>query len=426
MASDCLTGLKGTYRLGSEIGHGGNGSVNNAIIVSSSIPNMTNGEFAIKCFNNIQNGERLVRFKNEIEFVEEYYGIIDGIIPIFDHHLPSENSNYWYLMPKAVEYEYNNKSFSDFLTDMILLGETIKRIHDSGFEHRDIKPANIMFFNGRISLTDFGLVYDDNNDNNLTRFEEGIGALSTRPPELEPYRDKRGVDFKKSDVYMFAKTIWIYITKKKYGFPGEYSRGRDDVYLRNNKRTCLRTTEPLHRMMEAATKTAWEDRISITECLWLLHEQKEIEDETAPEETVSRYIAQEKLLKARTVDPEIVIYKQILEVSKVLKVLEGHCSTVYLKDIDKTEYSIGYLDSFSDINGGNDYLLAFYGSASLVKSLVFHVDKLVLSKEAFSITTGMLNDSTNYKGIECKSPREFFHAKSPDRVLNGVFEIVFR
>lgn len=426
MASNCLTGLFGTYILGKEIGHGGNGTVRKVARLETDVAELQTGEFVIKILNRNKNDEeRIERFRREIDFAKKNYRKITGIIPVFDHFSESESDCFWYLMPKAEEYEYHKGApLSDFLTDMILLGQTIKTMHDRGFEHRDIKPSNILVYNNRIALTDYGLIYDDNNqDRGLTRFKEGIGAIATRPPELEPYRNKKGVDFKKSDVYMFAKTIWIYITGNKRGFPEEYRRNRDDIYL-NGLISNKSTVEPLHRMMENATKTYWKDRITILDCLNYLYDQKSIEDDDSPSELVSSLIAQERLLKARTIDPDIHTYMNFEAISKCINILKEHHYLLCLKDSDGMEYEIGRISSIIEMNSEKEYMFKISEIATQVNSIAFYIDHLELTREYFVIKTSSLSNVQHFKGSECKNSKDFFNTDSLDKVINGVFEFI--
>ena len=102
---------------------------------------------------------------------------------------------------------------------MILLSETLIKLHDRGISHRDIKPANILVYNDRPCLSDFGLVdYPDKRD--ITRKRESVGPKWTMAPEMRRNPTKANGMF--ADIYSFAKTMWIFITRENKGFDGQY------------------------------------------------------------------------------------------------------------------------------------------------------------------------------------------------------------
>ncbi len=262
-------GSKGTFTVAGTLGKGGNGIVYYVSFDEKGIQNLNICEGALKEFKvNKKSEKKFIRFKKEIEVMNEIGKVVDGILPILDYSLGT-CSNPWYLMPKAKAY-YSVGSFDKRIDDVFQLGKIIRGLHSKGYAHRDIKTQNILIYDKSIYLADYGLCWNENDTMHITSNDEAIGPFSIRPPELEAYRDDSGVDFRKSDVYLFAKTAWIILTKHKAGFTGEYNRKDQQIYLDCNRLDVDYTLEPLDEMMEGATKYFWKDRIDIDDCLNLL------------------------------------------------------------------------------------------------------------------------------------------------------------
>lgn len=178
-----------------------------------------------------------------------------------------ESYGLWYFMPKAESYNPGKFDLSEKLEHMLQLGNCIKQLHKMGLAHRDIKPKNLLILNGRLCLSDFGLIWCTNEeDEHITEVNDGMGPQAIRPPELRSIAEVEGVDYRKSDVYLFAKTIWMVLKCNNHGFLGEYVRGKSGIYI-DKKSLNIVTAEPLHRLMESATKDDWNERIDIRDCL---------------------------------------------------------------------------------------------------------------------------------------------------------------
>ena len=165
--------------------------------------------------------EKKCRFIDEITIMKQNCQNINGIIPIYD----SSEKDFWYTMPiatPALEYIKNSRqSIEDIINGVILLSDTLAKLHSKGLSHRDIKPSNIYFYNDRFYLGDFGLVSFPDNPNDFTRSDKGLGAIFTIAPEMK--RDPKNADGKKADVFSLAKTIWMLLSGDDRGFDGVYN-----------------------------------------------------------------------------------------------------------------------------------------------------------------------------------------------------------
>ena len=202
---------------------------------------------------------------------------------------------------------------------MLLLGKTLQQIHKLGFAHRDIKPGNILWYQDRICLSDFGLVWKKDGDEHITLPFDRLGPILICPPELMSVGNLvEDVDYRKSDVYLYAKTVWIVLQKINVGFQGEYNRANNEIGFENSKLK-VETSEPLHQMMEGATKYNWKNRIDIEECIRLIEEQISIFDGTATEQSLSRWKYQEK---ARMIEADAnrdkIVYENPVAILRII------------------------------------------------------------------------------------------------------------
>jgi len=250
-----------------------------------------------------KDNPRFIRFINEIRFLIENKDI-DGIVPIVDcKYSIDDNVNkkteIWYAMPFCENFNYNG-NINKIIKDFIDLANTLKILHGNKKYHRDIKPENLLYYNDRLCLTDFGLLFDDNNTNNrITREGERIGPYKILPPELLSSNINMEIEYSKSDIYLLAKTLWIAITKNDDGFLGEYNRHVNQIYL-DREKYGVYTFEPLHLLMEGSTKYYFGDRITIDEFISYLEIQESIINNMASKDISNKYKYEEdiKYLKA--------------------------------------------------------------------------------------------------------------------------------
>jgi serine/threonine protein kinase len=124
-------------------------------------------------------------------------------------------------MPLGIRLdEYlRNKTHTQFYSIIIKLARTLAMLHELGITHRDIKPDNILVIEDEPVFSDFGLAHFPKKER-ISDAREKIGPAWTIAPEMK--RISSAAEFKKADIYSFAKTLWILITKQDFGFEGQY------------------------------------------------------------------------------------------------------------------------------------------------------------------------------------------------------------
>ena len=251
--------------------------------------------------------KRFERFKKEIEYVNKLTDI-EGIMLIEDCNLSSMD-NSWYLMKKVREYKVNTrKKLNEKLDDIMKIALVIKQLHSRDMEHRDIKPDNILILNNRVYLTDFGLIFCDNDIDNLTDLNERIGPGKIAPPEFSNLGAFSYIDFKASDVYLFAKVIWMILKEEPFGFYGPYKYGEDSKQLLlDEKKYSVETFIPINKLIHEATYDDFTKRINIDDCIGYIE-------------------LQQKLISNNLNDDEKVIINNLKNEELLIKFKEDKCS----------------------------------------------------------------------------------------------------
>lgn len=279
---------------------GGNGKVYYvSIIGQEELPAVAK---FFSCKNEKSLRERYRRFYKEIAFMKREIDL-DGILPILDsfcpEKMPEDGTEVWFLMPKAKRFEViRNEPLEYKLQQMLRLALIIQSLHEKGYAHRDIKPENILFYEKKLYLSDYGLVWNIG-DERITQDGERVGPYRILPPELDPVEPARKDIYQKSDVYLFAKVLWMYLKRDNLGFRGPYQRGADQIYLDKGKLQA-NTLEPLHRLMADATYDNPEQRIGIGECIDLLELQIEVlQDDPEMRERIQKLSYEERIQETR-------------------------------------------------------------------------------------------------------------------------------
>lgn len=401
-----VVGKHGRYLVKNRIDGGGNGVVFAADVISGGESLPQKGGYVIKFLvinaNDKNEGEkRIARFKKEIQKVLLFQNEVDNIIPIYDASIYCEGEQgfLWYLMPKAEKYNPRSFSVHQKLEHMLCLGNCIKQLHELGYAHRDIKPKNLLMFEGKVCLADFGLVWNsDDTDEHITEVNDRLGPQAIRPPELQPIEKIDGIDYRKSDVYLYAKTVWMVLHCNNRGFSSEYSRTADDIYIA--KETFgFETAEPLHRLMEEATKNNYWERTDIENCINYMENQlRVIKGDICQDELRELKYSEEAKRIDATVPSDEKIYRDSASISKIMNNMSGVVELVFFQ-MDK-EYCSCPLrktrhiqDNLFEVEIQNPY------NSGKKKIIILAIDNICMKKDKESIyeiqlTTYCLDDKS--------------------------------
>lgn len=375
---------KGTtveFRKENAIGHGGNGGVYDVHITNKNYDFPVVAKFFEYDKYKDEKEKRYERFKREIQVIQRYQEKIRGIINIIDskypESVPENMDEAWYLMPKAVVYRINAKhNLTNKLEDMFALAKTIEMLHKNKLAHRDIKPENILLLNNEVVLSDFGLVWTASQER-LTDADDRIGPYKILPHELEEINPSN-IDYRPSDVYLFAKVLWMVVRENNAGFRGQYNRGDSQIYLsRDNYK--VETLEPLHCLMEEATRNDMCNRINIEQCIKYLDTQIGICKNEAPTNEIQKLCFDERskeFIKKEVPNEyvytdEKIIYNLLDLIIKFSRIYVGNI-TGRIKEIK--------VDNLSVMLNGQATLNSFY-LGKKVKEYLFKAKKLVYKNE---------------------------------------------
>lgn len=251
-----------SYKIIRKLGSGGNAEV---LLVKNK---KSKEDVALKVLTRL-NKERQQRFTNEIAILRKITGCVDGILPI----LESDDKNYWYTMPvaKSLLEEIRQRSSVDFICIVALqLAETLEHLHQRKIYHRDLKPANLYYHEDRACIGDFGLVDFPDKKNNVTRDDRGLGAIFTIAPEMK--RNPQKADGAKADVYSFAKTLWMLLTKDEKGFDGQYNWQDPSCMLHGYEHLKDEYLVEVETLLKIATNNDPNNRPTMTEVKKILQE----------------------------------------------------------------------------------------------------------------------------------------------------------
>lgn len=232
-----LPEMIGKYRVKSEIGKGGMGRVYAATAPGSK------REMAVKVLmvTGSEHRDSLIRFQRETKSAGRLNH--PNIVPVVDYG--THDQFLYFVMPRikgidlsklieGLSLERARSATSNMSMDWRMVAEVGAQVagalgyaHSQGLIHRDIKPANlIMESNGRVWVSDFGLVKNLRCDQSLSRTGDLIGTPRYMAPE-----QLRGVSDTRSDIYGLGLTLYELATGNR---AWDNLSGQDLIFRRSS------------------------------------------------------------------------------------------------------------------------------------------------------------------------------------------------
>lgn len=306
-----------SYIKGEKIGWGGNGDVFE--LLEENYPNKKS-EYVLKELKkkSYKDDKRYTRFKKEIEIQRKG---IKGVMPILKHNVPdnpTESDKPWYIMPEATPLKkvlsQDNYSGEKKVKLMLDVAKILKKLHEKGYAHRDLKPENLLFLDGKILISDFGLVKEVDSSG-ITKEGEKVGPYKTIAPEM--LKDASTIsNARPADVYSFAKTLWLLINGLEKHLTGIYRR--DDCPL-NTEGFNDDYIEELHELLEKSTETESGSRPEISEIVEILEEWFSIIGDEKKLEAKKGILALKQAAAETIADEEIYQNEKAFNFINVLK-----------------------------------------------------------------------------------------------------------
>ena len=383
-------------------------------------------DYVVKVFHCSKRGQvtkRYERFKSEVKIIDIELKGLKGIVPCIDKYLPKSPTKgmSYYIMPKCDSFDVlEEKDITQKLKDILSIAYILKEVHKKNIAHRDIKPQNILIYDGKICLSDFGIAKEHDNPNRLTTMGEKVGPSIILPPELRKIDTmEKELNYYKSDVYLLAKVLWMYLKRDTYGFYGEYSRSTS-VYYNAFESDKIKCSEPLQLLFEKSTYDEIEKRISLDEFIFLLKEQISILENTMNEKQFQKYSNEEVTqYYIKNIRADKLIYDNNEKIEKFLKSITD---STYIKIID---VSCMYQETFKN------YYISLSGDAFCLKvivfnkniSLYFNVKKLEYDLSDKITTIVIENEDILVAGKKAYDKEEIFFEN--DFFLPDIFMVKF-
>jgi serine/threonine protein kinase len=221
---------------------------------------------AIKILNDFDSStkaeKRRKRFVSEIKKLQLIMELgISGVMPILDHN--ADEIQPWFVMPVASALEPAEDRFGWALEISITVAQCLAALHKEGMVHRDIKPNNILFLDGKVVLSDFGLARIKDDDV-LTKTGEAVGSFGYTAPECVSHSDEPQF---KCDVYALAKTSWVLFTGAKAPPTGDLGHSDDSLVVRGISASSSINLEELDKLLIASTARDLNDRPTMQQFL---------------------------------------------------------------------------------------------------------------------------------------------------------------
>ncbi len=200
------------YRVGKEIGKGGQG------IVYEAIQENPKRKVAVKVLLNASHAssEAVYRFKREIDLVAGLRH--PNIVAVFDTGTTSEGHPYYAMdfvrgIPLTTYVQEHKLSLKATLKLFQVLCDTVNHAHQKGVIHRDLKPSNILVDDqGQLHILDFGLAKQigESIDNRVSITGQIVGTLPYMAPE-QTRGDPDILDIR-TDVYALGVMLYELLT----------------------------------------------------------------------------------------------------------------------------------------------------------------------------------------------------------------------
>ena len=200
----------GGFRFGKRIGSGGFGIVRSARRVDADGRVVEKG-LAVKLLapEHTDDADAVGRFVQEVRILDKQ---LDHpyVMPVVASLL--EGDELWFVMPRAEttlenELEDGRAGDRDWVVevfDQILEG--MAHAHERDVLHRDLKPPNVLFCDGSVRISDFGL--GKRLDPDATKRTKTATWMGTEPYMApEQFQDAKRVG-KPADVYALGKLLW--------------------------------------------------------------------------------------------------------------------------------------------------------------------------------------------------------------------------